>query len=111
MLRIDEKNIREYSIPNVCGVIITTNHKTDGIYLPADDRRHFVAWSDLDKERLRRRTTGTQLLSLVRPRRLEIVGYHLAEHDLADFNPKAPPPQTDAFWEIVDAYAPPKAPN
>ena len=25
---------------NVCGVIITTNHKTDGIYLPADDRRH-----------------------------------------------------------------------
>jgi hypothetical protein len=31
-------------------VIITTNHKTDGIYLPADDRRHFVAWSDLDKD-------------------------------------------------------------
>jgi hypothetical protein len=32
------------------GVIITTNHKTDGIYLPADDRRHFVAWSTLVKE-------------------------------------------------------------
>ena len=31
-------------------MIITTNHKTDGIYLPADDRRHFVAWSDLHKE-------------------------------------------------------------
>ena len=30
---------------NCCGVVITTNHKTDGIYLPADDRRHFVAWS------------------------------------------------------------------
>ena len=29
--------------------MITTDHKTDGIYLPADDRRHFVAWSDLDK--------------------------------------------------------------
>ena len=37
--------------PNVCGVIITTNHKTDGIYLPADDRRHYVAWSDLTKGR------------------------------------------------------------
>jgi len=35
---------------NVCGVVITTNHKTDGIYLPADDRRHYVAWSDLAKE-------------------------------------------------------------
>jgi hypothetical protein len=27
-------------------VIITTNHKTDGIYLEPDDRRHYVAWSD-----------------------------------------------------------------
>ena len=28
----------------------TTNHKTDGIYLPADDRRHYVAWSNFTKE-------------------------------------------------------------
>jgi hypothetical protein len=52
VLRCDEKNLREYSVPNVCGVIITTNHKTDGIYLPADDRRHYVAWSDATKDRL-----------------------------------------------------------
>ena len=32
------------------GFIITTNHKTDGIYLPADDRRHYVAWSQRTKE-------------------------------------------------------------
>ena len=50
MLRVDEKHLREYYVLNVCGVIITTNHKTDGIYLPADDRRHFVAWSDLTKD-------------------------------------------------------------
>jgi Family of unknown function (DUF5906) len=49
VLRVDEKNLREYSILNCCGVIITSNH-SDGIYLPADDRRHFVAWSDLTKE-------------------------------------------------------------
>ena len=30
MLRCDEKNLREYSVPNVCGVIITSNYKTDG---------------------------------------------------------------------------------
>jgi hypothetical protein len=48
--RVDEKNIREYSIPNVSGVIITTNHKTNGIFLPADDRRHYVAWSDLNRD-------------------------------------------------------------
>jgi hypothetical protein len=50
VLRIDEKNLREYVVPNVCGVVVTTNHKTDGIYLPADDRRHFVAWSDLTRD-------------------------------------------------------------
>jgi hypothetical protein len=47
MLRIDEKNIKEYYIFNIPFVIMTTNHKTNGIYLPADDRRHYVAWSDL----------------------------------------------------------------
>ena len=35
---------------NCVGVIITTNHKTDGIYLPAEDRRHYVAWSESVKE-------------------------------------------------------------
>ena len=43
VLRCDEKNLREYSVPNICGVVITTNYKGDGIYLPADDRRHYVA--------------------------------------------------------------------
>ena len=50
VLRVDEKNLREHNILNCCGVIITTNHKTDGIYLPSDDRRHYVAWSELTKE-------------------------------------------------------------
>ena len=46
VLRIHEKHVRasNYS-DNVVGVIITTNHKSDGIYLPEDDRRHFIAWS------------------------------------------------------------------
>ena len=49
VLRVDEKHLREYSVINCCGVIVTTNHKADGIYLPADDRGHFLAWSDLTK--------------------------------------------------------------
>jgi hypothetical protein len=31
VLRVDEKHLPEHSILNVCGVIITTNHKVDGI--------------------------------------------------------------------------------
>src|SRR5262249_14349000 len=50
VLRVDEKNLREYAVPNCVGVIITTNHKADGIYLPPDDRRHYVAWSDVKRE-------------------------------------------------------------
>ena len=49
-LRVNEKNIKEYYVFNCCLVIITTNYKMDGIYLPADDRRHYVAWSDLTKD-------------------------------------------------------------
>jgi len=44
-----KKFLREHYVFNCCGVIITSNHKADGIYLSADDRRHFVAWGDLVK--------------------------------------------------------------
>ena len=47
-LRVNEKHAKHFYVPNVCGVIATTNHKTDGLYLPADDRRHYIAWSDLE---------------------------------------------------------------
>jgi hypothetical protein len=49
VLRVDEKNLREHAVFNVVGVVITTNNKSNGIYLPADDRRHYVAWSELNR--------------------------------------------------------------
>ena len=36
------------------------------------------------------------------------VAAYLAKHDLRDFNPKAPPPKTQAFLEIVDANRAPE---
>jgi hypothetical protein len=33
---------------------------------------------------------------------------YLATLDLSDFDPKAPPPKTDAFWEIVNANRAPE---
>jgi hypothetical protein len=35
---------------NVTGVIVTSNNKIDGSYLPDDDRRHHVVWSECHKE-------------------------------------------------------------
>ena len=107
VLRVDEKNLREYSIPNVCGVIITTNHKTDGIYLPADDRRHYVAWSDLTKDDFAA-DYWPKLWSWYDRGGDRHVAAYLAALDLSGFDPKAPPPKTQAFWDIVDASRAPE---
>jgi Family of unknown function (DUF5906)/Bifunctional DNA primase/polymerase, N-terminal len=102
VLRVDEKNLREHAVLNCCGVIITTNHKTDGIYLPADDRRHFVAWSDLTKDDFFP-DYWKALWGWYENGGYEHVAAYLAGLDLTSFDAKAPPPKTPAFWEIVDA--------
>jgi hypothetical protein len=102
VLRVDEKNLREHSIVNICGLIITTNYKAGGIYLPADDRRHFVVWSDLTKDDFTERYWH-QLYEWLEDGGHEIVARYLVNLDLSSFSPKAPPLKTPAFWEIVDA--------
>jgi len=107
VLRCDEKNLREHAVMNVCGVIITTNHKMDGIYLPADDRRHYVAWSDLTKEDFEE-DYWRKLWAWYGSGGLGHVAAYLAEFDLSGFDPKAPPPKTAAFFDIVDANRAPE---
>jgi Family of unknown function (DUF5906) len=102
VLRVDEKNLREYNIPNCCGAIITSNHKTDGIYLPADDRRHFVAWSDLTKDDFTP-DYWNALWRWYESGGFSHVAAYLAKLDISSFDPKAPPPKTEAFWDIVGA--------
>jgi hypothetical protein len=107
VLRVDEKNLREHNIFNCCGVIISTNHKTNGIYLPPDDRRHYVAWSDRAKEDF---ADGywPKLWGWYEAGGLQHVAAYLAELNISTFDPKAPPPKTEAFWDIVDANRAPE---
>ena len=107
VLRCDEKNLREYAVPNVCGVILTTNHKTDGIYLPADDRRHFVAWSDAMREGFSV-DYFRQFYRWYADGGIGHVTAYLTTLDLSSFDAKAPPPKTAAFWDIVDANRAPE---
>jgi len=101
VLRIDEKNTREYSIVNAVGVIMTTNHR-DALYMPADDRRHYMTWSEM--------TAGTLSVSYFNELyqyyeqggAADVMAYLLAL-DLSGFDPKAPPPKTEAFWAAVNA--------
>jgi hypothetical protein len=105
VLRCDEKNIREHAIINVCGVVYTTNYKAEGFYLPAEDRRHYVAWSRLTKGDFTEQYWAA-LWSFFDSGGDRHVAAYLAQRDLSAFNPKAPPPKTDAFWDIVNAHRP-----
>jgi hypothetical protein len=102
VLRCNEKNLRQHAVFNCCGVIITTNHKADGIFLPADDRRHYVAWSTATKEQFAK-DYWTTLWGWYESGGYGHVVAYLATLDISSFDPKAPPPKTAAFWDIVDA--------
>jgi hypothetical protein len=91
----------EQAVFNVTGVIITTNNK-DGLYVPGDDRRYFVAWSPREKEDFPDGYWMT-IHRWFEHGGNEIVAHYLASKDLSGFDAKAPPPKTPAFWEIVDA--------
>jgi hypothetical protein len=107
VLRVDEKNLREYNVFNVCSVIITSNYKTNGIFLPPDDRRHFVAWSNLTKEDFPP-DYFTELWSSYRNGGVNDVAAYLRDIDISDFDPKAPPPKTAAWWDIVSSSRAPE---
>jgi hypothetical protein len=107
VLRVDEKNLREYSIFNCVGIILTTNHLTDGMYLPAEDRRHYVAWSertlaDFADDYFRK------LWCWYEAGGIGHVAAYLTELDISTFDPKAPPPKTEAFWQLVNANRAPE---
>ncbi len=82
--------------------ILTTNHKLDGIFLPEDDRRHYVAWSDAARADFSTDYWNTLWRWYVAGGFGHVAAY-LAAFDLSGFDPKAPPPKTLAFWEIVEA--------
>lgn len=106
-LPVDEKHIRAYEVFNVCGVIITTNHKSDGIYLPADDRRHYVAWSEVEREEFSA-AYWDDLYGWFATGGTQHVASYLRTLSLDSFDAKAPPPKTRAFWDIVGSNQTPE---
>lgn len=108
-LRVNEKYIKEYYIPNVCGVIFTTNYR-DGLTLEPDDRRHYCVWSPRQKEDPR--LAGSYFKDLYayfdNGGDRDVMAY-LLQVDLIGFDPKAPPPQTSFWWELVNSSRAPEA--
>jgi hypothetical protein len=106
-LRVDEKNIPEHEVMNCTLAILTTNRLTDGIFLPPDDRRHDVMWSKLTKHDFTE-SYWVGIWDWYNTGGDSHVAAYLATLDISKFNPKAPPPQTEAFWAIVDANRAPE---
>jgi Family of unknown function (DUF5906) len=114
VIRVNEKHLKEHHVVNVVGIIITSNHKTDGIYLPADDRRHYVAWSDVvhsDFDSSPGAGDASKYFDSMyrwyeKEGGYEDIAAFLATADISGFNPKAPPLKTPAFWAIVQSNRP-----
>jgi hypothetical protein len=99
VVSVNEKHIRQYYVFNRAGIVITANRK-DSFYIPANDRRYYVAWSTLKKGYAAREFWADFY------RWYEAGGYghvaaYLTERDISKFNPKAEPSKTATFQEIV----------
>jgi len=91
-------------VVNCVGVIVTTNYM-DAMYLPPDDRRHYVAWSEKKKDDFDS-DYWNKIWSWYAADDYRHVAAHLARLDISGFDAKAPPPKTAAFWSSVDANRP-----
>jgi hypothetical protein len=107
VLRCDEKNLREHYVFNVMGVIITSNRK-DSFHLPEDDRRHYVAWTDITQADFAAGYWDAIYKWYENEGGYSNVAAYLTKLDISTFNPKQPPVKTPAFWDIVQANRAPE---
>ena len=106
VLRVDEKNLREHSVLNCCGVIITTNtRRTASTCQPMTGG---TTWHGPILKRKTSRRLLEQTIALVRRRRPPPRRRLPRRARISAFDPKAPPPKTAAFWDIVDANRAPE---
>ena len=101
MLRVNEKYLREYYIFNCFGMVITTNYR-DALYLPADDRRHYVAFSERHTEEFAKEFWNDFWDWYTNGDGIKHVVALLYQYDLSKFNAKDAPPKTPAFWHMVE---------
>jgi hypothetical protein len=103
VIRCNEKFAKKVPVLNVTGIVYTTNHR-DALFLPEDDRRHFVAWSDITADEL----GGDEYFSKIwrwlvfEGGTADVVAW-LRSVDLTSYNAKSPPRKTSAFFAMVQA--------
>jgi hypothetical protein len=114
--KINEKHLRPYYVPNVGGVIATTNHRIGAIFPEPDDRRILACWSerttdsfpagyfdDLGNWCKHGYQDGILLSGFQR------VAIYLNTLDISTFKPYRPPRKTPAFYALLESSMPPEA--
>jgi hypothetical protein len=99
--RINRKYLPEYTTFNLSGVVITTNHP-DALYLPSDDRRHFVAASESKRSDFPADYFDNFYVWYDKQGGIGHVIAYLQSYDLTSFNAKTAPLKTAAFWNMVN---------
>ena len=104
--QINPKYGQKFSVRMYCGVIITTNHLANGIYIPEDDRRYDVIdCATMDEMGLRKEDVRRQYFSDLWEWFFEGGASHVAaylhEHDISKFNASNGQRKTDAHKTVV----------
>jgi hypothetical protein len=102
-LQIDAKGVEVRSVSNVVGVVMTTNFRHEGLYLPEEDRPHYMAWTDVT-ERAVKQDKGSDYYERLHKwmngdGAAHVVAF-LRTVDLTKWDAKAPPPRT-RWWHSV----------
>jgi Primase C terminal 2 (PriCT-2)/Family of unknown function (DUF5906) len=102
-LQIDAKNVEVRSILNVVSVLMTTNYRHEGFYLPEEDRRHYMAWTEVTEREVKQNKGGDYYAKLHKwmdgDGAAHVVAY-LRAVDISQWDAKAPPPKT-RWWHSV----------
>ncbi|MGA8079488.1 MAG: primase-helicase family protein, partial [Xanthobacteraceae bacterium] len=101
--RINQKHTKQFYIPNIQNCIIFTNRE-DALTIEDSDRRYWIHESCLDTPRSD--AYYAALWSFYAKGGCEKVAGWLLQRDLAAFNPKAPPPMTEAKDAMIEATSP-----
>jgi len=102
-IEVNPKYGVKYHVRNCAGVVMTTNYGSTGMYLAADDRRHFAVetielWGTADE---REKYFGELWEWLEKENGYADVAGYLLAVNLSEFNPNAPPPKTATFRKIT----------
>jgi hypothetical protein len=78
------------------------------MYLPANDRRHYVGWSEAEQTDFSDGYWRDMWHWYEAEGGFEDIAAYLTNLDLSAFDPKEPPPKTEAFWAIANAHRAPE---